>query len=211
MNKNIQKLINERNNLLKENKILKDKIKTLELENKFIKEENVDKLEKLEKYVENFYKKNLIVEQKNISDSCFKLPYIFIRFHKRNIPLRLNLKRSFGTTYTYSGFFENYNIGLSSETFKEKQCAKFSFSVFFYFNKKDNNLYVSAEGQVKEKNDFVKYLFYTKNNNKEFQKYKYIECETFGWPFLHTVSLKNNDLNEIDEFKIKIMKSNNKS
>lgn len=210
MSKNIQKLINEKNNLIKENKKLKEKIKTLELENKFIKEENVDKLEKLEKYVENFYKKNLVVEQKNISDSCFKLPYIFIRFNKRNIPLRLNLKRSFGTTYTYSGFFENYNIGLTSDKFKLKQCSKFNFSVFFYFNKKDSNLYVSAEGQIKEKNNFIKYLFATKDDKKEFQKYKYIECETFGWPLVHYASIKDNELNEIEEIKIKIMKLNQK-
>jgi hypothetical protein len=206
-----KKLLNEKINLIKENKKLKEKLKNLELENKFIREETVDKLEKLEKHLENFYKKNIeIKNDKTLTDSCFKLSHIFLRFDKRNIPLKLNYKRSFGTTYTYTGFFENYNIGLNNEKIKEKTFSKFNISVFFYFNKKNNHLYVSVEGQIKEKNNFIKYLFATKDEEKEFQKYKYIACETFSWPFIHHITLKDNELNKIDEIKVKIMKNNQK-
>lgn len=210
-NINIKKIIQQKNILISENKKLKERIKSLELENKFIREENIDKLAKLEKYIENTYKKNFSIEADNkINDSCFKLPYIFIRFNKRNIPLKINYKRSFGTTYTYTGCYENYNIGLDNDKIKDKLFSKFNFSVFFYYNKKDNYLYVSIEGQIKEKNNFIKYIFSTSNEKKEFQKYKYITCETFNWPIIHNVTIKNNELNDLDEIKLKILKNNQK-
>jgi len=90
--------------------------------------------------------KGIIIHGINkLHDNCFNLPCIFIRFHERNIKLKINRKRSFGTTYTYSGFFDNYNIGLNSKKIINKKYKKFNLNIFFYFNKKDNHLYVSSE------------------------------------------------------------------
>lgn len=189
-----------KNNLIKENKNLKLKIKDLILELKEIKEKN-------ETSKEN-NKAVMIQEIKQLNDNCFKIPCIFIRFNKRNIRLNINRKRSFGTTYVYSGFFDNYNIGLNSKTITNKNHKKFNFNVFFYFNKKDNHLYVSAEGAIRIEKNIIKYIFYTVNNKKDFKKYKYTECETFNWPIIHNLKIKDVDLKEEEEVKIKIMKFN---
>lgn len=218
MNNNKKSKINIiKNNLIKENKNLKLKIKDLILELKElkkIKEKNKIKNENNETNNENNKTNNennkslIIQEVKQLNDSCFKLPCIFIRFNERNIRLNINRKRSFGTTYVYSGFFDNYNIGLNSKTIINKKYKKFNFNVFFYFNKKDNHLYVSVEGAIRIEKNIIKYIFYTENNKKDFKKYKYTECETFNWPIIHNLKIKDVDLKEEEEVKIKIIKFN---
>lgn len=211
MNNKKSKINIKKNNLIKQNEHLKEMIKKLNLELKIVKEKNNLELnnvkEKIEVKSEN--NKGIVIHGINkLHDNYFNLPCIFIRFHERNIRLKINRKRSFGTTYTYSGFFDNYNIGLNSKKIINKKYKKFNLNVFFYFNKKDNHLYVSSEGSIRKEKNIIEYIFFTENNKKHFKKYKYVEGETFNWPIIHNLKIKDINSNEEEEVKIKIMKFN---